>query len=365
MKIKDIDTILNQEQFSKNDLVYLLAANKEETEKLFAKAAEIKTKYVGNIVYFRGLIEFSNVCRKDCLYCGIRCGNKKVSRYTLTDDEILEAVEYSWKNNFGSIVLQSGERNDSRFVERVELLLKKIHAHTNYEMGITLSLGEQSEETYRRWLAAGAHRYLLRIESTNRELYQKIHPADNHHEFDTRKEGILLLQKTGFQVGTGVMIGLPFQTLEDLAGDLLFMKEMDIDMCGMGPYIEHVDTPMYQYVDMLMPLKQRFELALKMIATLRILMKDVNIASSTALQAIDPYGRELGLKVGANIIMPNTTPVTYHQAYSLYNNKPTVNEETDEYIADLEQHIHAAGDVIGYGVHGDSVHFGNRINKNK
>lgn len=355
--------ILQKPEFDKNDIIQLLQANEEDSKLLFKYAYDVKSEYVGRYTYFRGLVEFSNTCTKDCLYCGIRKSNKNCTRYFLTDDEIMEGIEYSYKNNFGSVVLQSGERNDEYFVERVDQILQKITKYSNGELGVTLSCGEQTEETYKRWYDSGAHRYLLRIESSNRELYYKIHPNDDKHSYDVRLKSLELLRKTGYQVGTGVMIGLPFQTIEDLADDLLFMKNKDIDMVGMGPYLEHEETPLYDYKNSLMSIQDRFVLTLKMIAILRIIMKDINIASSTALQAVDPHGREQGLRVGANVIMPNVTPLKYHQNYYLYNNKPTVNEETNEYVEDLIKHIHAAGDEIRFNVRGDSKHFQKRINK--
>lgn len=356
--------ILNQENFSKADIIALLSAGKDDTQKLFEHAYQVKAKYVGRYVYFRGLVEFANTCSKDCLYCGIRKSNKNCNRYFLSDDEIMEGIKYSHENNFGSVVLQSGERNDAYFVERVAEILKKITKYSNGELGITLSCGEQTEETYKLWRESGAHRYLLRIESANRELYYKIHPNDEKHDYDVRLNSLKLLRKTGYQVGTGVMIGLPFQTMEDLADDLLFMKNMDIDMVGMGPYLEHEDTPLYQYKNQLISVEERFQLTLKMIAILRIIMKDVNIASSTALQAVDPKGREQGLRAGANVIMPNVTPLKYHQDYYLYNNKPTVNEETSEYVESLIKNIHTAGDEIRFNVRGDSKHYNNRLQNN-
>lgn len=362
---KTVQNILEQDNFSKEDLVLLLSTTGKDKDLLFEKAAETKKKYVGNIVYFRGLVEFSNLCAKNCNYCGIRAGNKDCHRYTLTDEQILEGIKYSYDHKFGSVVLQSGERKNKDFIESVDRVLKKIVKLTSGEVGITLSAGEQSEETYRRWLESGASRYLLRIESTNRKIFNQIHPNNALHDFDKRLEALKTLQKVGFQTGTGIMIGLPEQTLEDLANDILFMQNFDIDMIGMGPYIEHKNTPMYDLRDKLLPIEERFDLSLKMIAILRIVMKDINIASATALQAIHQHGREMGLKVGSNVIMPNVTPTVYHGDYSLYNNKPTVNEVTDEYIAELEKRIHSAGDKIAYGVKGDPKHFASRTQKDK
>ncbi|MFH1121716.1 MAG: [FeFe] hydrogenase H-cluster radical SAM maturase HydE [Bacteroidota bacterium] len=353
----DIDIILRQDNFSREDIVQLLNTDKEDRNKLFARAAEIKSQYIGNVVYFRGLIEFSNICEKDCFYCGIRKGNKNTQRYNLTDDEILNAARFAWESNYGSVVLQGGELESPAFTSRIERLLKDIKALSEGNLGITLSVGEQSPEVYKRWFEAGAHRYLLRIESSNRDLYYRIHPDNKSHSFERRLQALNDLRNAGFQLGTGVMIGLPFQTTEDLADDLLFMKDMDIDMCGMGPYIEHADTPLWQYRDRLLPLEERFNLALKMIAILRIMMKNINIASATALQAIDPIGREKALKIGANIIMPNITPGAYRNDYKLYENKPCTDEEAADCKNCLEARIHMSGNKIGYNEWGDSLHF--------
>ncbi|MDD2386626.1 MAG: [FeFe] hydrogenase H-cluster radical SAM maturase HydE [Bacteroidales bacterium] len=355
-----IISILNQKNLNREDLILLLSANASETELIYKKAAEIKSKHIGNFTYFRGLIELSNVCTKNCYYCGIRSGNKKAKRYTVTDDEVLRVVRYALDRNWGSIVIQAGERQDDIFIDRIEGLLKKIQALSSEKVGITLSLGEQKIETYDKWLEAGATRYLVRVETSNEDLFYKIHPKDKLHDFELRKQALIDLQKAGYITGTGVMIGLPFQTMGDLADDLLFMQEYDIDMVGMGPYIEHEDTPLYRYNDVLLPVDERFNLTLKMIAVLRILMKDVNIASATALQAINPLGREEGIRCGANVIMPNITPVKYHEAYNLYKGKPQIVAETDEYIKQLETQINEAGDVVGYGELGDPLHFKNR-----
>lgn len=200
-------------------------------------------------------------------------------------------------------------------------------------MGITLSMGEQSRETFERWKEAGAERYLLRIEASNRELYHKLHPHDDNHSYEKRLNALKLLQDCDYQVGTGVMVGLPFQTTSNLADDLLFFKDFDIDMIGLGPYIEHEDTPLYQYSDQLKPQAERFELSMRMVALLRILMKDVNIAATTAMQSIDELGREKVIKVGANVLMPNITPVRYREGYLLYENKPCLDEDKMPKIA--------------------------------
>ncbi len=355
-----IKDIIDKPIFTKEELILLLSSEKEDKQLIFSKATEIKAEYVGRKVYFRGLIEFSNKCRKNCFYCGIRAGNNIINRYEVSEEEVIDAVKYAYENNYGSIVLQAGERNDRQFVETISNILKKIKKIANGKLGITLSLGEQTEKTYRKWMENGAHRYLLRIETSNPDLYKKLHPDDDGHRFEIRLECLQLLKKIGYQVGTGVMIGLPFQTIEHLADDLLFFKEFDVDMVGMGPYIEHEQTPLYQYKDQLINKTNRFNLSLKMIAILRIMMKDINIAATTAMQTLDPAGREKALKVGANIIMPNLTPVKYRENYLLYEDKPCIDEEASECKNCLEARIKIAGDEIGYGEWGDSKHFANK-----
>jgi len=346
--------------FDMRDLVHLLKSEGDERKAMLKKAAEIKAAEVGNVVYLRGLIEFSNCCTKDCKYCGIRNSNKSVKRYTVSNNEVLEAAKYAHEKRFGSIVLQSGEIESPAFTDKVEFLLQEIKKLSNGELGVTLSCGEQSEATYRKWFAAGGHRYLLRIESSNKELYQKIHPNDELHSFTKRVECLKLLKKIGFQVGTGVMVGLPFQTYEDLANDLLFMKELDIDMCGMGPYIEHVDTPLYEFKDTLWSLQKRFEVTQNMVALLRIMMPDINIAATTALQAIDKMGREKVIRTGANILMPNITPGVYRNSYKLYDNKPCTDESADDCTSCIDVRVHMTDNEVGYGKWGDSKHFGKK-----
>lgn len=341
----------------KEEITALLKGNGFQQESLFERARKTKEENVTNKVFFRGLIEFSNICSKDCFYCGIRKSNEKVVRYNIPNHEILDACRFAWEKGFGSVVLQSGEVSSKEFVTRVDKLLQKIKQFSNNELGITLSCGEQTKETYKRWFESGAHRYLLRIESSNRELYYKIHPENKKHSFEKRIESLYNLKETGYQTGTGVMIGLPFQTVEDLVDDLLFFKKLDIDMCGMGPYIEHENTPLYKYRNLLKSKQERFDLALRMIAVLRLLMPDINIAAATALEAIDPLGREKALAAGANIIMPNLTPHQYLENYLLYENKPICSEDKNQSISDLENRLKKAGNEIGYNSWGDSKHF--------
>ena len=348
---------MEKEHLEREDLILLLKAEEEEKQLLFKRASEVKLKEIGNKVHFRGLVEFSNICGKDCYYCGIRKSNQEAHRYNLSDKQILEAARFAHENNYGSFVMQAGELESPVFTQRIEKLLREIKKRSDGKLGITLSLGEQTREVYERWFEAGAHRYLLRIETSTPELYQRYHPGDAHHDFQKRLDCLYTLKDIGYQTGTGVMIGLPFQNTGHLANDLLFMRDFDVDMVGMGPYIEHQDTPLFQFRDQLMPIQQRFDLALKMIAILRITMKDINIAAATALQAIDPMGREKAVKVGANIIMPNITPGKFRNDYALYENKPCVDEEPEECLNCLDVRIQLAEGEIGYGEWGDSKHF--------
>ena len=356
-KVKSFKDILQQDAFSKADLVRLLSAEGEDRTNLFGAAEQRKKQFVGNKVYYRGLVEFSNICSKDCLYCGIRKSNEHVVRYKVDNKEVLEACEFAWKNRFGSVVLQSGELSSPDFVNRVDGLLQEIKKMSNGELGITLSCGEQTRETYQRWRKSGAHRYLLRIESSTKELYNKIHPNNSIHLFEKRLEALQILKECDFQVGTGVMIGLPFQTMENLADDILFFQKMDVDMVGMGPFIEHEDTPLYEFRDGLMTKQERFDLALRMVATLRLHIPDINIAAATALQAIDLAGREKALKIGANIIMPNLTPTDYRKEYQLYEDKPCLDEDAELCRNCLEARVELSGNEIAYDEWGDSPHY--------
>ena len=344
----------------KNEIIELLQLQGDDFIKLIKKANEIRLKYRGDKVYFRGLIEYSNICRKNCFYCGIRSGNKNFIRYTIKDDEFYNAVKFAIRDRYGSIVIQSGENTSPAFIEKITEYIKEIKKISNGKLGITLSLGEQSLETYQKWYDAGVHRYLLRIEESHPELYKKLHPQDGNHDFGIRYNCLINLKNIGYQLGTGIMIGLPFQTVEHLADDLIFMRDLDIDMCGMGPYIEHPDTPLYQFKDELLPIKERFNLTLKMIAILRLMMPDINIAATTAMQAIDPMGREKALQAGANVLMPNITPKQYREEYLLYNNKPCIDENPDDCIACLDSRGQMAGYRIGYDEWGDSTHYFNR-----
>ncbi|MGL4392514.1 MAG: [FeFe] hydrogenase H-cluster radical SAM maturase HydE [Fusobacteriaceae bacterium] len=355
-----VTEVLQKEKLSRDDLIFLMKIEDEQEIKLiYDKAYEIKLHEIGNKVFYRGLIEFSNKCIKNCLYCGIRRDNKKVERFDMTKEEIIRSAKWIHENGYGSLVLQSGERQDEKYISFVEDILHEIKKETNKEVGITISLGEQSYETYKRWFDAGAHRYLLRIETSNEELYKSIHPQDDGlHNFQTRLKCLEILREIGYQVGTGVMIGLPNQTIENLVDDILFYEKFDIDMIGMGPYIISENTPMGQkYHDNILSKEKRVELGLKMIALTRIYLKNVNIAATTALQGLDPLGREKGLKAGANILMPITTIPEHRAKYQLYDDKPCIDDTADQCKKCLSGRVASVGDIIMYHDWGDSKHF--------
>lgn len=345
----------------KSEIISILSLSKDdEMQAVFDKALSVKEKNIGRNVYLRGLIELSNICRKDCLYCGIRRSNANVMRYSLSHDEVIEAARFTDEAGFGSIVIQSGELLGDAFIDTLTSYVEEIHSLFP-ELLITLSCGEQTPEVYRRWFQAGAQRYLLRIESSNRELYSKIHPNDEFHSFDARIKALYDLRNEGYQVGTGVMIGLPWQTIDNLSDDLLFFKDLDVDMIGMGPFIEHSETPLYAEREYLWPLKTRFEKSLLMIAALRILMPTINIASSTALESLDPLGRQKGLLAGANVVMPNVTPLYKKQNYRLYENKPGVHLDPSQSMQAIRESIEGCGERICYRNPGVPKHFSDRI----
>lgn len=334
-------------------------------ESLFDQAYDLKVKTIGDKVYLRGIVEISNICAKNCLYCGVRRDNHNRSLYELDEDVVLQGAKFALDSNYGSMVIQGGERTDAKFIAKITSILKKIkklsEGTAKQPLGITLSLGEQSLDVFEEWFEAGAHRYLLRIESYNEELYYKIHPRDSVHSFDRRVQALYDLKTAGYQVGTGVMIGLPFQNNDILCDDLLFFKNLDIDMCGMGPYLEHSDTPLYQYRHLLMPQKERLLLSLKMVALLRMLMPDINIAATTALQVIDPFGRERAVKAGANIIMPNVTIADVRSDYQIYENKPGVEDDAVVSKSKLEENLEKMKIPIGWSQWGDSLHFNKNL----
>lgn len=344
-------------KFSQKEIIEMLSLQGTEEQDLFDKALVCKLEHLDNKVHLRGLIEYSSVCTKNCLYCGLRTGNAQAVRYTMTDEEVLSCAQQAIDFRYGSVAIQCGERSDRLFTDKIAHLCKEIKRISEGMLGITLSCGEQAEEVYFQWKEAGAHRYLLRIESSTEELYYKIHPQNGRHDFKTRLRCIETLKKLGYQTGTGVMIGLPFQTKEHLADDLLFFQQMDVAMVGMGPFIPHPDTPLWQYRDAIPPAGERLRLTLKMIAILRLMMPEINMVSATANQTIDPRGRELAVQAGANVIMPNLSPGDYRKEYLIYPDKPCVTDTAEQCANCLELKMKLIGHEIEYDAWGDSRAF--------
>lgn len=299
---------------NEDELAKMLASTDEGLwREIFAAAREVKAKCGKTEVLPRGLIECSNVCAKNCLYCGIRKGNAKVPRYLIPDEEVAACIDEARRRGYPAVAFQAGEiesEANTAYYER--------HIAMCRGLEVTLSLGEQTEEVYRRWKDAGAMRYLIRIETSNRELYAKIHPAEC--SFERRVECIRTLKRLGYVTGSGVMIGLPGQTIDDLAHDIVFYGDENLDMVGMGPYVAHPDSLMpdsrYQLPT------TNYQLSLRMIALTRLYLWNVNIVAATALEALDPEnGRRRGIDAGANVIMTNLTPEKFRVGYDLYPGK--------------------------------------------
>lgn len=328
----------------------------DDPAELFAAAYRVKQRWTGRSVSLRGLIELGNDCAKNCFYCGIRRDNSKVQRYRIAEADAVRMARWSYERGYGSVVLQSGELESEENTSYIERIIRNINDFAGKELGITLCLGEQTESVYQRWQEAGAHRYLLRIETSNPELYAKIHPAG--HSFERRVECLRTLKRLGFQTGSGVMIGLPGQTIEDLADDLEFFRTMDLDMIGMGPFLPHPETPLGKGIEFSSEFAAaQLKLGLQMIAVARLYLHDVNIAATTALQALDAQGREQGLLAGANVLMPNVTDVQYRRNYQLYDNKPCLDENSEICRNCLNQRVLSIGEQINWGMRGDPPHF--------
>ena len=281
----------------------------------FAAAREVKARCGKTEVLPRGLIECSNVCAKDCRYCGIRKGNAAVARYRIPEDEVAVCIEEARRRGYPAVAFQAGEVESEANTAYYERLLAKCRG-----LEVTLSLGEQTEDVYRRWKDADAMRYLIRIETSDRRLYAKIHPADC--SFERRVACIRTLKALGYVTGTGVMIGLPGQTVEDLARDIVFFGDEKADMIGMGPYVPRAATPLAAGLPSSVPCPRLLDLSCRMIALTRLYLHDVNIVAATALSALDPlHGRDRGIDAGANVVMPNLTPLRYRCDYALYPGK--------------------------------------------
>jgi len=344
------------------ELVFLLGLSDAGARaELHAAARDVRRRYMGDEVSVRGLVECSNICAKDCFYCGIRRSNADVKRYAMTVEELIDRTAFSVSAGYASVVWQGGEIESDANTVFYEDALRRARALSGAaDLGVTLSLGEQTEETFRRWREAGAVRYLLRIETSDPAFYATLHPST--HSWERRAACLDALRRCGYQVGTGTMSGLPGQTRDMLARDVLFFAEKDVDMIGMGPYIPHAGTPLAVRPDY--PLfpegptpEMRLALGLDMIAVTRLHLHDVNIAASTALQALADDGRERGILAGANVIMPNTTDVKYRRGYRLYDGKPSLDENAEAIRTDLDRRLAAIGVTIAYGRRGDSPHF--------
>ena len=306
--------LLAPKNLTTDELVEMLASADEGLwREIFVAAREVKAKCGKTEVLPRGLIECSNVCAKNCLYCGIRKGNDKTVRYRMPEEDVLGCINEVRRRGYPAVAFQAGEiegEANTAYYER--------HIAMCRGLEVTLSLGEQTEEVYRRWKDAGAMRYLIRIETSNRELYAKIHPAEC--SFERRLGCIRMLKRLGYVTGSGVMIGLPGQTIDDLAHDIVFYGDENLDMVGMGPYVAHPDSLMpdsrYQLPT------TNYQLSLRMIALTRLYLWNVNIVAATALEALDPEnGRRRGIDAGANVIMPNLTPEKFRVEYDLYPGK--------------------------------------------
>lgn len=296
----------NKHDLSFDEIVSLLKY--ENSDEIFVAANEVREKYVGNDVHIRGLIEFSNVCKQNCKYCGIRAKNKFIERYRLNEDDIIKTVSEATNLGYKTIVLQSGE-DDYFDEEKMISLIKKIK---NYDVALTLSIGEKTYEDYEAYKVTGANRYLLRIETTDEKLYKTMHP---NMSYENRKQCLYNLKKIGFETGTGCLIGLPNQTIESLACDILFFQELEADMIGVGPFIATKNTPLEK------DLNGDISLSFKVMAIIRLLMPDINIPATTAMETLLDDGRKIALQSGANVVMINITPQIYRLKYNIYDNK--------------------------------------------
>ncbi len=321
-------------RFSDQELREILEEKSEERQLALAKEADaVRREIYGNEVYVRGLIEFSNICKNNCYYCGIRAENAKAERYRLSKEDIMLCCREGYELGFRTFVLQGGE--DPYFTdEKVCEIVSAIRQ--NYEdCAITLSIGEKSKESYQAYFDAGANRYLLRHETANQEHYGKLHPASM--TLENRKRCLYDLKEIGYQVGSGFMVGSPFQTTENLIEDLRFLEELQPDMIGIGPYINHAETPFKGYAN------GTLSQTLRLVSILRLMFPYALIPATTALGTIHPQGRELGLQAGANVVMPNLSPVEVRKKYDLYENKICTGEEAAQCRGCLEKRVEEAG----------------------
>ncbi len=329
-------------EFSRNDIIEILKDD-SNNDWLFSLADKTREEYVGDEVHLRGLIEFSNICKRQCKYCGLRCEDKFIDRYRISKENIISYAEHAVNMGYKTIVLQSGE--DEYY--NTDLMCEIIEGIKKLGVALTLSIGEKTYEEYKAFKEAGADRYLIRIETTDKTLYNQMHP---NMDFDNRVRCLENLGRLGYEVGTGCLVGLPNQTIESLADDILFFKEINADMVGIGPFIPHPHTPLKDSVT------GSFTLALKVMALTRILLKDINIPATTAMETLNPNGRIIALQSGANVVMPNVTTTEYRAKYEIYPNKICINENPDKCKGCISAKIQSIGRSV-------STSFGFRVGK--
>lgn len=322
----------SQIELSDGELVELLNTDVFD-EELFCIADKKRREIYGDKVYARGLIEFTNICKNDCYYCGIRCSNKKVTRYRMKPEDIICACEKGFEYGLRTFVLQGGE--DPYYTDEIMCGIVSDIRRRFPQCAITLSIGERNKDSYKALFEAGANRYLLRHETASDLHYRKLHPESM--KLSERKQCLYDLKEIGYQVGSGFMVGSPFQNIENIVEDINFLKELDPDMIGIGPFISQSDTPFKEYEN------GSLSLTLRIIAILRILFPHALIPATTALGTIHSRGRELGLKAGANVVMPNITPEEAKKNYLLYDSKICLNEELSQCIPCLERRVNSIG----------------------
>lgn len=329
-----IDKLEKNQILSKEEFVRLLAiSEKDDIDYLTERAKSVRDDTYGKRVFIRGLIEISNYCKNDCYYCGIRRSNKNAQRYRLSKEQILSCCENGYELGFRTFVMQGGE--DAFFNDEVVCDIVSNIKERYPECAVTLSLGERSTESYRKMKEAGADRYLLRHETFDNTHYNKLHPVELDPE--NRKRCLRDLKALGYQTGTGIMVGSPYQTIENIAEDLLFIKELNPEMIGIGPFIPHKDTPFKDFESGTM------EMTLRLISILRLLCPKALIPATTALGTISPQGREKGILAGANVIMPNLSPKEDRKKYMLYNDKLSDGEEAAEGLNKLKESMRKIG----------------------
>jgi len=344
---KLIEKLEQQRMLNKEEFVALLSnLTEQDKELLREKARQTALKHFGDKIYTRGLIEFTNYCKNDCFYCGIRRSNRNVERYRLTKEEILSCCQEGHELGFRTFVLQGGEDGTYSDEDMVDIIrsIKKDFP----DCAITLSIGEKSYESYLKYYQAGADRYLLRHETANEEHYRKLHPENL--SLQNRKQCLQNLKEIGYQVGAGFMVGSPYQTMENLAEDLLFLKELDPEMVGIGPFLPHHETPFADQP------KGSMELTLVLISVLRLMLPAANIPATTALGTIHPNGREFGIQAGANVLMPNLSPTIVRKKYQLYDNKICTGDEAAECRMCLTRRMKKIGYELAVD-RGDYEHF--------